>query len=73
MLSEKIEAEALTREIKLYLLQGKIDKEISPSHFWNINAKAYPNLSVLKRRHLTPLSTSAYSEPLYSLSGELIS
>ena len=73
MIGENKEKESFNAEMKLYLIENKIPKKINPSIYWSKNSKTYPRLSVLARKYLTPLPTSAYSERCFSLSGEIIS
>lgn len=59
-------------ELKLYLIENKISKEADPSDYWSLNSNKYPRISVLARKHITSLPTSAYSERCFSLSANII-
>lgn len=73
MLGHNSNDEALIKqEIKSYLLESKISKEGDPSIYWSLNHNKYPRLSVLARKYLTALPTSAYSERCFSLSSNIL-
>ena len=73
MLKDNSERESFNTELKLYLMEKKIKKDTNLSLFWINNSQTYQRLSVLARRYLTPLPTSANSERCFSLSEEIIS
>ena len=71
MLGDKHD-KVLETEIKLYLVEKMVSKEIDPSIYWSLNKSKYPKISILARKYLTPLPTSAYSERCFSLSSNII-
>ena len=72
MLGVEYDNEALKTELKLFLIENKLSKEADPSDYWSLNSNKYPRISVLARKYLTSLPTSAYSERCFSLSANII-
>jgi hypothetical protein len=56
-----------------YLTENRASKIILPSNYWFQNIEKYPKLSVLAKKYLSPLPTSAYSERCFSMAAKIIS
>ena len=65
--------EKIKTEIRQYTLEPRSNMEQDPGSFWRDKRKFYPILSVLAKKFLSHLPTSAYSERAFSLSEEVIS
>ena len=64
--------EKVDQEVSTYLKVPRLDYELDPLEWWEINESTYPTLAKLAKKYLTVPATSASSERLFSKSGKVV-